>query len=492
MDKPAAIFDRQREWQRLTRFIAGHKKGATLGLVYGRRRQGKTFLLESLTEAHDGFYFQALRQSEAQNLERLAQAYQEHTGSLAPVAFPSWESALNALLALGDGSDRPVPVVIDELPYLLDTSPHLPSLVQALFSPRSKAATTWPARLILCGSTMSVMGDLLAEGAPLRGRASLEQVVHPFTYREAAKFWQVEHDLDLAVRLNALVGGTAGYRDMSGGAGPVSSEAFDEWVVEALLDPASAMFREGQILLAEESKVSDTSVYFSILAALTLGKTRRGEIASTLGRSENSLAHPLSVLTEARLIEAQADALKQRRTCFKVTEPILRLHQAVIAPNESRLTRHQGSTIWAQVADTVASRIYGPHFEDLARTWCLEHAAPQTLGIGDDDRAPSRVAPTEVACAEHRTNHEIDIVVLAPNPSGKDDVVAIGEAKWRTKPCDQSHLRRLEHLRNLLKLPDTTMLLLVARSGFTSGLVDEATTRRDVELVDLDRLYTGS
>ncbi|MBO0815945.1 MAG: hypothetical protein J2P30_12510 [Actinobacteria bacterium] len=58
---------------------------------------------------------------------------------------------------------------------------------------------------------MTVMGQLLAGQAPLRGRASLELPVRPFGYREAAAFWGV-NDPQLAVLLHAIVGGTPAYR----------------------------------------------------------------------------------------------------------------------------------------------------------------------------------------------------------------------------------------------------------------------------------------
>jgi hypothetical protein len=49
--KPGHVFDRDREWAGLTRFAANPHRGALLGVVSGRRRQGKSFLLEALTSA---------------------------------------------------------------------------------------------------------------------------------------------------------------------------------------------------------------------------------------------------------------------------------------------------------------------------------------------------------------------------------------------------------------------------------------------------------
>ncbi|MHB8188437.1 MAG: AAA family ATPase [Dermatophilaceae bacterium] len=487
MDKPQDMFDRDREWQALDDFVSTNRMGSTLALVYGRRRQGKTFLLESLTDVHGGLYVSALKQSAAQNLERLAEAYRTFTRSRARVHFASWEEAMEALLALGENATEPVVVVLDEFPYLLDGAPELPSVLQSLLRPKGPAAQHWKTRLILCGSALSTMRSLLTGTAPLRGRASLELLVHPFGYRDAASFWQVAHDPELAVRLHSMVGGTPGYRDMCANKSVKSASELDRWVVANLLNPASAMFREGNALLSEEDHVVDTAAYFAVLSAISQGRTRRGEIAAAIGKADGALAHPLTVLIQAGLVTALSDATRQKRTTYHVAEPALRLHQLVIAPNESRLTRHHSAQVWDEVADAVAARIYGPHFEDLARTWSAEHAALATLG-----GTASKVGATEVACPQHRCNHEIDVAVVEVLAQSTDRVTALGEAKWRTGAVGLDHLTRLEHLRDLMVLSPTAKLLLFSRAGFTDALNEAVARRPDVELVDLHRLYAGS
>ncbi|MGH7870097.1 MAG: hypothetical protein ACREP9_21275 [Candidatus Dormibacteraceae bacterium] len=64
MNKPAEIFDREFEWAELVRFASYQGPEATLGIVSGHRRQGKTFLLTALCQATDGFYFAATEATE--------------------------------------------------------------------------------------------------------------------------------------------------------------------------------------------------------------------------------------------------------------------------------------------------------------------------------------------------------------------------------------------------------------------------------------------
>ena len=209
MDRPSDLFDRVDEWSALTRFVADDRPGATLGVVSGRRRQGKTFLLDAVCQAAGGFYFGATEATAAESLRRLGAQLTSRLSPVTPVRPSGWEEAVEALLALGE--DRPVPVVIDEFPYLVQADPSLPSVVQDALGPRRGRRPESRARLLLCGSAISFMGKLLAGNAPLRGRAGLELVVQPFDHRLAAQFWGIT-DPRLAVQVHAVVGGTPAYR----------------------------------------------------------------------------------------------------------------------------------------------------------------------------------------------------------------------------------------------------------------------------------------
>lgn len=133
-------------------------------------------------------------------------------------------------------------------------------------------------------------------------------------------------------------------------------------------------------------------------------------------------------------------------------------------------------------------KIYGPHFEEFARQWCFEHAAPESLG-----GRVSWVRPTEIACQEHRHGRELDLVVQ-PTAFGAERISAIGEATGTLTPVGLPQLVRLEHLRGLLpsaRVGALPKLLLFARPGFTGDLRREAGRRSDLELVDLHRMYHG-
>jgi AAA+ ATPase superfamily predicted ATPase len=484
--KPAILHDRDRHWQSLAEFAESPAEGARLALVYGRRRQGKTLMLDLLARATGGLIFTGLAQAGRLNLRRLARDYATYTGGPVP-AFEDWEQAVDHLLRLGERRGEPTVVVLDEFPYLIDSEPALPSIVQVALEPLSRARSSGRTRLVLCGSALHVMRGLLAGPAPLRGRADYEILVEPFGYRDSAVFWGLESDPDLAFRVHALVGGTPAYRAMCGIV-PGERAGFADWVTDGLLNPDRAIFREGATLLYEEPGIADPALYYSVLGAISHGACRRSEIAGLLGRSENSLGHALAMLERVGLIQRVDDAFRQRRPVYRIAEPVLRLHQLIIAPNEAELIGGAAARVWADCADTVAAKIYGPHLKELARQWCLWHAGPATLG-----GRPSIVVPATLACRVHQRSHELDVVVIRKHPGAADEVLAIGEVKSTTKPVGEAEMRRLEHIRELVPATGGRVgrprLLLFSRAGFSQGL--EAVSRDDLELIDLARLYQG-
>jgi AAA+ ATPase superfamily predicted ATPase len=284
--------------------------------VSGRRRQGKTFLLDALTSAAGGFYFAATEATADESLRLLGEALAQHLGLPASLRLDTWEAAVDALLELG--RDRPVPVVLDEFPYLVRSSPELPSVVQKALGPRRAARTASRARLVLCGSAMTFMGKLLSGSAPLRGRASLELVVPTLDFRQAARFWGI-YDPRLAALLHAVVGGTPAYKtEYARGDRPTSIDDFDDWVVRTVLDATSPLFREARYLLAEEPGLREPSLYHSVLAAVAEGNATRGGIANYVGRSSSDLAHPLNVLEDAGLLVRESDAFRPARPRFRI------------------------------------------------------------------------------------------------------------------------------------------------------------------------------
>jgi AAA+ ATPase superfamily predicted ATPase len=482
--KPGRIFGRDREWRSLAEFVADDRPEATLGVVSGRRRQGKTYLLRSLAEAIGGFFFEAVQATEAESLRMLGAELGSYLGAPAPLSFATWDEALAALMNIGDG--RPRAVIIDEFPYLVDASPALPSLLRrALDRHGPSQGANSRARLLLCGSAMSLMGRLLSGDAPLRGRAGLELVLRPFGYAESARFWGLS-DPQLAVLVHAVVGGTPAYRrQFVRDDAPADLGDFDEWITRAVLNPDRPLMREARYLLAEEADIRDPALYHSVLAAVATGNRRWGAIASYIGRKSSEIAHPLNVLDGCGLIVKDEDAFRSGRAQYRITEPLITFYEAIMRPRWGDLENGMGRVVWADSRQQFSSAVAGPHFEQVCREFAM------TSGRAIFGRPIGRVAAGTVADTAQRAQIDVDVAVLGPAiPGERRSIISLGEVKWGDT-MSLRHLARLRRARDLLAASDydtsETVLTCYAKAGFDAEL--RAASGPGVLLADLDVIY---
>ena len=481
--KPGWVFDRDAEWASLTAFTARTGGGRPrLGVISGRWRQGKTYLLQALIEPGGAFYFGATQATATESLSLFGDALARYAGATVPPRFADWDEAIRHLFA----SHRGVPgvVILDEFPYLTAGDPALPSIVQREIDQGASSGSD--ITLLLCGSAMSVLGGLLGGSAPLRGRAGLELVVRPFPYRLAARYWGVT-DPRLAVLLNAVVGGTPAYRRFLDDDAPLSLPDFDPWVIRSVLSPATPLFREARYLLEEEAGVRDPALYHSVLAAVANGNGTRGGIASYIGRKAADIGHHLNVLEDCGLLRREPDVFRSGRSRYRVAEPLVTFYQVVMRPQWGPLETGRGSAVWQDARARFLAQVAGPHFEQLCREYALE--APEvTFGA-----LPGEVGTGVVADPARRGAIEVDVVVLGPAVPGEPRrVLSLGEAKFGDV-MGARHLQRLHRARDLLaeRGYDTrgTVLACYGGAGFEPGLEASAAAGQRVALFGLDALY---
>jgi hypothetical protein len=251
------------------------------------------------------------------------------------------------------------------------------------------------------------------------------------------------------------------------------------------------LFDEARRVVHEDPRIRDTAAYSSVLAAVAAGESSPTKIGGLLGRPATSLAHQLTTLSGAGFIDRRHDLLLDRRPVVTVADPMVRFHQLVIEPYLADLEAGRAREVWAEAGHTVESKVFGPHFEALSAEWVAQYAADEAgLLVGP-------VGQTVIACREHRTSHEIDVLALArgarPRTEGAP-VAFIGEAKHRDRRPGLTELRRLHHLRELLTAvghdATTATLGLFSASGFTAELTAEAAdSKGKLLLTSLQTLY---
>ncbi|MFC4123906.1 ATP-binding protein [Nocardia rhizosphaerae] len=490
MTKPEHLFNRAAEWEALMTFASRQATTAQLGIVSGRRRMGKTYLLRALVDQVGGFYFVATTATAGESLRQFGAALAEFTGAEVPISFDNWDHAVTYLfgLAARGHAAKPLLIVIDEFSYLVKAVPELPSLIQRE-TDRYQIEPSGT-RLLLCGSAMSVMGGLLAANAPLRGRAQLEVVVRPFGYRDAAAFWGVATDPALAARLHAVLGGTPAYRrQFLADDVPASLDDFDSWLARSVLSPLSPLFREARYLLAEEAEIRDTGLYHSVLAAVANGNNTRGGIAGYIGRKAVDISHPLAVLEDCQLLVREQDVFRAGKSLYRIAEPLINFYEAVMRPSWARLESGQAQQVWVRSKERFAAQVAGPHFEAVCREFMLGDGI-EMLG---PDAAFGDVGCGVVTDSVVRKQIQIDVAVTQPGNGGNRGAVSLlGEAKWGVT-MGLNHLDRLARAREVLATNslDTSNCRLACFSGagFSDALRERAAKTSDVLLIDLAQLY---
>lgn len=455
-----------------------------LGLVYGRRRIGKSTLLVNEVEQRSGFYFEATRVAARVQLDRLGAELGAHLG-VGRIALDTWEQALQSLLALG--AKRPVPVVIDEFGHVLEADRSVDSTIAAAFGPGARRGPTSRARLVLCGSAISVMRALTAGEAPLRGRAGMELIMYPDDYRAATALLHDPGDLRTAVQVYAVIGGVVGYAtDMVNFDVPEGVDDIDRWIVQRILSPDATMRNEATTLLAEDPVMAGAAslLHHSILAAIANGSVTAGSIARQVGKAVSNLSPALNRLIDAGFVVRLEDPIRDQRPLYALDDPFLQFHYAVLDPNGALLRDRAPDDVWRyRLRASFDSQVRGPVFEAQARTWARRFASTATID------PHSNIGPSSVTI--DGVDHELDLVAATDGPTpAKRAIVAIGEAK-AGEVLGLGHLKRLERARAALGQRAVDAKLFLFGTEIDPALAPVAARRSDVEIVDLDRLYHG-
>ncbi len=324
------FIDRTDELARLTA-LSGDREGG-LAVVFGRRRIGKTRLLVEWCRRTDGVY--AVADQSAAEVQRryLAEALAGRFPGFADVTYRDWSGLLSRLSKEAQHARWRGPVVFDELPYWIATSPELPSVLQRWLDHEARAAGLVVA---VAGSSQRMMQGLaLDREAPLYGRARALFEVRALgvDYVRAAIGAAPPR---AQLEFYAAWGGVPRYWELAATDGDDTAAA----IARLVLDPQGPLHREPDRLLLEE--VPAAMEVRPVLDAIGAGAHRVSEIAGRLGRPATSMARPLARLIELGLAEREVpfgeSARAGKRSLYRIADPFTRLWFRVVAPHRGEL-----------------------------------------------------------------------------------------------------------------------------------------------------------
>jgi hypothetical protein len=174
-------------------------------VLYGRRRVGKSELVDQFLSSHNGIRVLALEESKLLQLRRLAADLSTFFSDpfLKKNGFSDWDSVFEYLRM---HSGERVVIAFDEFPYLVAGDSSLPSLLQGDWDRYLKDTGIF---LILSGSSISMMESItMAYRSPLFGRRTGQILLSPLRFIHVLDHLQ---DIKTAVEFYAVFGGTPAY-----------------------------------------------------------------------------------------------------------------------------------------------------------------------------------------------------------------------------------------------------------------------------------------
>jgi AAA+ ATPase superfamily predicted ATPase len=419
-------------------------------VVLGRRRVGKSRLLLEATQGRPTIYYQATKIAGSMSLDLFKKEVERTVGS-DPVlsSLGDWLGVVAHLEQVATTRMAGLTVVLDEFPYLCEADPALLSVFQkSCDGLRGRGS---PLNLILCGSKIAFMEELLGEKNPMHGRQTLELDVAPLSFREAACFfpdWSPEDRL----KAYGIFGGIPYYLNLCDPQTTLRENVFD-----LVLSTGAPLNDEPNNLL--QAELRDVTRYATILRAVAESCTTSGDIIGRVReiRDASALAPYVRKLEELRLIRIvrSLDATERERDRrYYLDDPFLAFWYRFSLPNASPLAAGHPDEVWLHAIEPQLDDYMGGMFEWICRDYTRMYG-PEKLPL-----AAQEVGQIWAA------DYDIDV-------AGRmlDGTYFSGECKWRNTAVGQNVLEHLQEVTRgnsyYAERKEEPCFLLFSRSGFS-------------------------
>lgn len=434
-------------------------------VFYGRRRVGKTMLINEFIERKKAVYYMAVEGTKKENLTGLSKAFLQD--SLAPLSqFGDYEDLLAYIDQLALTGERYI-IAIDEFPYLAASYPVISSLLQKHIDHCWKSSNLF---LILCGSSMSFMEEqVLGYKSPLYGRRTAQFKIHPFTFFEARQMLAAFTSEEQAV----LYGVTGGIPEYLSRINPRIS--LDKNLIELFFDESGRLFEEPVNLLKQELR--EPATYHSIISAIAGGASRLNEIAGKTGLETSGCSNQITSLIALGIIRKETPVTEpaaSRKTIYRLEDSMFLFWYRFVRPNISGITRGIGETIYYQMVTPNISDFMGHIFEEICIQYLYHPQIYATLPF-----FPGSIGKWWGNNPVAKRQEEIDIMAV------QDDQALLGECKWRNADINMEILRQLLERGNLFHYVQQYYMLF-SKTGFTKDVKEYVENTPNIKLISFN------
>lgn len=439
-------------------------------VIYGRRRVGKTALINEFSRDKDTIFFTGVETNAKQNLENFSRCIMEYqTGFAVDSSFASFQAALEYVFQLAQ--KKRLVLVIDEYPYVARASKSFASTLQLLIDKNKDSSKLF---LILCGSSMSYMEDnVLAYKAPLYGRRTAQLKIQPFDFFESCRYFENFSGEDKALAYG-IMGGTPQYLMQLD-----DRLSIEDNIKNTHLNPASSIFEEPNNLLKQE--VREPAIYNAVITAIATGASKMNEISGKIDEDTSVCATYIKNLISLGIVKKEMPYGEKsgRKTIYSIEDNMFRFWYRFVPENTSLISRGAADLAYSRIAPELSAYMGGV-FEEICKQylWRLLLAGKCAASFTELGRWWGTNPKT-------RTQEEIDIM-------GTDkDSALFGECKWTNDKVDLGVLETLVERSSLFHFKRTHFYLF-SKSGFTKGCIDKAAELGNVSLVSYgDMLREG-
>ena len=451
---------RERELASLTQLYNSDK--FEFVVLYGRRRVGKTALINHFIDGKKAIYFMGVESNAKQNLENFSKSIIEYASGIeAETSFASFQAALETVFRLSE--NERIILAVDEYPYVARASKSLASTLQLLidkYKDRSKLM------LILCGSSMSYMEDhVLAYKAPLYGRRTAQIKLQPFDFEETCRYFGNFSTEEKALAYG-IVGGTPQYLLQMN-----DRLSIEENVKNTYLNPTSSLYEEPTNLLKQE--VREPAIYTAIITAIATGASRMSEISGKVGEDTNVCSTYLKNLVALGIVQKETPYGEKasKKSIYSIDDNMFRFWYRFVPENASMIARGAADLVYKRIEPHLPEYM-GKVFEEI----CKQYLWKLLL---------SGKSPVEFTSLSrwwgndpvHKSQAEIDIM-----GEQDKDTALFAECKWTTEKVDLAVLETLIARSELFQYKNKHFFLF-SKSGFTKGCAEKAKELGNVSLV---------
>ena len=438
-------------------------------VIYGRRRVGKTALINEFCKGKPTVYFSALNASSQENLEALSKAIYtcQNSDSTSAPTYRSYENALEAIT--GMAMEKRLVFVIDEYPYLAKAEKSISSRLQHIIDHSWQDSRIY---LILCGSSMSFMEyQVLGYESPLYGRRTAQFKIHALTYREITEFHPELKAADQAL-LYGVTGGIPHYINKL----DVESN-LDEALLDNLFSTSSYLFEEPENLLKQELR--EPAIYNSVISAIAAGASHSNEISTKVGVESGVCAKYLKVLLDLGILKKETPITEKsgKKTIYVIDDNFFRFWYRFVPRNMSVISAGRMRLVYEQAVKRFYPDYMGLVFEKMCQEYLLRYAKDLPILLSNVGQWWG---------TDSKTRKEVQIDIVGVPVDGNEYL--IGSCKYRNEKIGIEELELMRRYASVFRQNGIFHYYIFSKGGFTPTLL-EAEMQGEVTLFTLGDLY---